>query len=69
MEEDSSLCEVMGRQQRRWLDETLDAVQEAPVKIIVSGSVVFGSPLSNDTKGVCSGAESESIELTNQILF
>ena len=56
IEEGSSLCEVLGRPQRRWLDETLDAVQEAPVKLIVSGSVVFGSPLSNDTMGPCSGA-------------
>jgi hypothetical protein len=46
---------VLGRPQRKWLDDTLDAVQEAPVKLIVSGSVVFGSPLSNDTDGPCSG--------------
>ena len=49
-------AQVLGRPQRKWLDDTLDAVQEAPVKLIVSGSVVFGSPLSNDTDGPCSGA-------------
>lgn len=56
MEEESSLCEVLGRPQRAWLEETLDAVQEAPVKLIVSGSVLFGSPLSNGTMGACGGA-------------
>ena len=49
------VAQVLGRPQRKWLDDTLDAVQEAPVKLIVSGSVVFGSPLSNDTDGPCSG--------------
>ena len=56
MGEESSLCEVLGRPQRAWLEETLDAVQEAPVKLIVTGSVLFGSPLSNGSMGACGGA-------------
>ena len=55
------LAQVLGRPQRAWLDATLDAVQEAPVKLIVSGSVVFGSPLSNDTVGPCSGEHAAHI--------
>jgi len=45
----------LGRPQRAWLDATLDAVQEAPVKLIVSGSVVFGTPIRNGTVESCSG--------------
>ena len=47
--------QVLGRPQRAWLDATLDAVQEAPVKLIISGSVVFGTPIRNGTVESCSG--------------
>lgn len=59
-EEDSSLCEVLGLQQRAWLDGAL-AASAAVVKVVVSGSVLFGStPLeepaaANDWEGRCSG--------------
>ena len=60
MEEASPLCEVLGPRQRRWLDLAL-AASRAPIKLIVSGSVVLGSsPLeanseANGWEGQCSG--------------
>ena len=63
------VAQVLGRPQRKWLEDTLDAVQEAPVKLIVSGSVVFGSPLSNDTDGPCSGKLSRHLLALGQEPF
>ncbi|KAI7841581.1 hypothetical protein COHA_004751 [Chlorella ohadii] len=59
-EQDSSFCELLGWEQRQWL-ETVLAASTAPVKVIASGSVLFGStPLDNNTaenqwQGRCSG--------------
>lgn len=61
-EEDSSFCEVLGPQQRAWLDRVLSA-STAPVKLIASGSVVFGSSglgnnsQENSWQGYCSGGQ------------
>jgi phosphodiesterase/alkaline phosphatase D-like protein len=41
-EEDSTFCELLGRRQRAWLESVLNA-STAPVKVLASGSVVFGS--------------------------
>lgn len=50
-EEASPFCEVLGSQQRRWLDALLSA-SSAPVKVIASGSVLFGSSgLGNNSEG------------------
>lgn len=59
-EEDSTFCELLGWPQRQWLDRVLGS-SSAPVKVIASGSVLFGSsPLDNNTaenswQGRCSG--------------
>lgn len=59
-EERSSFCEVLGAPQRRWLERVL-ASSRAPVKLIASGSVLFGSSglgsnsADNDWRGWCSG--------------
>ncbi|EFN59092.1 hypothetical protein CHLNCDRAFT_137864 [Chlorella variabilis] len=59
-EEDSSFCELLGPRQRAWLDGVL-AEARAPVKLIASGSVLFGSTglgensKENDWTGRCSG--------------
>ena len=59
-EEDSPFCELLGPQQRAWLESTL-AARTAPVKLIASGSVVFGSTglqensADNEWTGRCSG--------------
>lgn len=59
-EERSSFCELLGAPQRRWLERVL-ASSRAPVKLIASGSVLFGSSglgsnnADNDWRGWCSG--------------
>ncbi|KAH9533048.1 hypothetical protein CY35_18G030200 [Sphagnum magellanicum] len=40
---ESPFCEVLGREQRLWLQDTLSQ-SEAPLKLIVSSSVVLGNP-------------------------
>eukprot|EP00200_Dunaliella_tertiolecta_P004176 CAMPEP_0202341118 /NCGR_PEP_ID=MMETSP1126-20121109/2261_1 /ASSEMBLY_ACC=CAM_ASM_000457 /TAXON_ID=3047 /ORGANISM="Dunaliella tertiolecta, Strain CCMP1320" /LENGTH=624 /DNA_ID=CAMNT_0048931911 /DNA_START=143 /DNA_END=2017 /DNA_ORIENTATION=- len=42
LEEDSPICEMLGSQQRVWLEKQL-AASTAPLKLVASGSVVFGS--------------------------
>ena len=59
-EEASPFCEVLGPRQRRWLDQVLSG-SRAPLKVIASGSVLFGSTglgenaAENDWQGRCSG--------------
>lgn len=40
----SSFCEILGEQQRRWFEDALLG-SEAPLKLVVSSSVVLGNPL------------------------
>jgi len=42
--------QVLGRPQRQWLKAALTA-SEAPVKLLVSGSVVLGNPTWRDAEG------------------
>lgn len=42
MGEESPFCEVLGYQQRVWLERAL-AASTAPLKLIVSGSVLLGT--------------------------
>ncbi|CAN0434631.1 unnamed protein product, partial [Hapterophycus canaliculatus] len=41
--QDSPFCEVLGREQRAWLQRELDR-STASLRLIVSGSVVLGRP-------------------------
>ena len=43
--QDSPFCEVLGREQRAWLQRELDQ-STASLRLIVSGSVMFGKPVS-----------------------
>ena len=60
-EDASTFCEVLGPRQRRWLDQVLSG-SRAPLKVIASGSVLFGSTglgenaAENEWQGRCSGA-------------
>eukprot|EP00613_Pedinella_sp_CCMP2098_P076997 CAMPEP_0171939682 /NCGR_PEP_ID=MMETSP0993-20121228/36516_1 /TAXON_ID=483369 /ORGANISM="non described non described, Strain CCMP2098" /LENGTH=601 /DNA_ID=CAMNT_0012581575 /DNA_START=397 /DNA_END=2202 /DNA_ORIENTATION=+ len=48
-------CEVLGRQQRAWLRGALEA-STAPLKLLVSGSVLLGNPVSQGPfDSFCSG--------------
>lgn len=49
----SSMCEVLGPQQRRWMAEHL-AASTAPLTLVLSGSVLLGSVGFRDRKGECS---------------
>ncbi|MEW5306897.1 MAG: hypothetical protein WDW36_009334 [Sanguina aurantia] len=49
----SSMCEMLGLQQRRWMAEHL-AASTAPLTLVVSGSVLLGSVGFRDRKGACS---------------
>lgn len=42
--QDSPFCEVLGREQRAWLQRELDT-STASLRLIVSGSVMFGRPV------------------------
>lgn len=44
MLQDSPFCEVLGREQRAWLQRELDR-STASLRLIVSGSVVLGRPV------------------------
>lgn len=46
-EQGAPFCDVLGRPQRSWLRNAL-AVSNAPLKLIVSGSVVLGNPVWQD---------------------
>lgn len=50
----SPVCEVLGPSQRRWLQGEL-ASSNAPLRLIASGSVPFGSLNYSDSQGQCSG--------------
>lgn len=51
----SPTCEVLGLQQRRWLQQTLQD-SKAALKIVASGSVLAGNPVFKDGYGqTCSG--------------
>eukprot|EP00775_Hariotina_reticulata_P009939 gene9939-10094_t len=51
----SPICEVLGLQQRRWLQQTLHD-SKAALKIVASGSVLAGNPVFKDRFGqTCSG--------------
>eukprot|EP00241_Pyramimonas_parkeae_P003592 CAMPEP_0114237380 /NCGR_PEP_ID=MMETSP0058-20121206/7357_1 /TAXON_ID=36894 /ORGANISM="Pyramimonas parkeae, CCMP726" /LENGTH=654 /DNA_ID=CAMNT_0001349413 /DNA_START=109 /DNA_END=2073 /DNA_ORIENTATION=+ len=52
MRQESPFCEMLGGQQRRWLEEALRK-SNAPLKLVVSGSVVLGSA----TSEVCADAQ------------
>ncbi|KAJ7525401.1 hypothetical protein O6H91_17G049000 [Diphasiastrum complanatum] len=64
----SSFCEVLGQDQRLWLEEQL-LNSDAPLKLLVSSSVILGNPLGHPcedvspvartTKCVCSGDDWE----------
>eukprot|EP00903_Cladosiphon_okamuranus_P013391 g12479.t1 len=51
--QDSPFCEVLGREQRAWLQRELDQ-STASLRLIVSGSVVLGRP-GNDTHELLDG--------------
>ena len=59
----SNFCDVLGPQQRLWLQEGLRE-STAPLKVIVSGSVIFGNPTYTGKEGPCS---SDDIEARNLI--
>ncbi|CAM9620288.1 unnamed protein product, partial [Ascophyllum nodosum] len=48
--QDSPFCEVLGREQRAWLQRELDR-STASLRLIISGSVVLGNP--GDDTSVC----------------
>ena len=51
----SPICDVLGPSQRRWLQREL-ASSHAPLRIVASGSVPFGSlGYLGDPHGECSG--------------
>jgi alkaline phosphatase D len=59
-EDGSPICEVLGRRQREWLEDVLTTRATAPLKIIASGSVLLGDPVTinedtTDWEGQCSG--------------
>ena len=59
----SNFCDVLGPQQRMWLQEGLRE-STAPLKVVVSGSVVFGNPTYIGHRGPCS---SDDIEVRHSI--
>ena len=54
MAQESPICDVLGPTQRRWLQYELSSSQ-APLRIIASGSVPFGSVGFRGDQGECSG--------------
>ena len=51
----SPICDVLGPSQRRWLQRELSS-SHAPLRIVASGSVPFGSlGYQDDPHGGCSG--------------
>jgi alkaline phosphatase D len=50
----SPVCEVLGPRQRSWLMRELESSQ-APLRVIGSGSVLFGSLNYTGSEGTCSG--------------
>ncbi|GAX80017.1 hypothetical protein CEUSTIGMA_g7456.t1 [Chlamydomonas eustigma] len=54
----SPICDVLGVTQRRWLQQEL-ASSSAPLRIIASGSVPFGSIGFSGSQGSCSGDDWE----------
>ena len=54
----SNFCDVLGRRQRGWLQKGLSD-SSAPLKIVVSSSVLFGDPVFEGDEGPCRGDDFE----------
>eukprot|EP00210_Caulerpa_lentillifera_P006441 g6153.t1 len=64
----STFCDVLGINQRRWFQRELKN-SKAALKIVASGSVLFGSPLPDDRGRVCSGDDIQCYEVARDNLI
>lgn len=75
VQQQSPFCEVLGRNQRRWLRHDL-ATSDAPLKLIASGSVVMSNPQWQErtvagatTRSYCSGDDFDCYSAAQQELL
>jgi len=63
----STFCDVLGPKQRRWLQSSLQE-SKAPLKLVVSPSVMFGNPTFISSRGPCSSDDIECYKVAQSNL-